>query len=238
MKANVRTVRTIVAIGVTLWLCGCSESQQPVESAPAVREDEAVITARFDRAMGPLADWLTIAETHPGTALATWKVKAGPEAPSPPNVLALTETRNRGSTYNLAIFKKPQFGDLDLSVKVRADKGEEDQGGGPIWRCRDENNYYICRFNPLEANFRVYKVVDAKRTQLATAETDAEAGKWHTIRIMMVGPQIECYLNGQKLLTAADDTIKEPGRIGFWTKADAATSFDDLTAREAASPTP
>ena len=35
-----------------------------------------------------------------------------------------------------------------------------DQGGGPVWRYQDANNYYIARMNPLEDNYRVYKVVE------------------------------------------------------------------------------
>jgi hypothetical protein len=45
-----------------------------------------------------------------------------------------------------------------VSVAVRADGGEVDQGGGPMWRVQDADNYYVCRFNPLESNFRVYFV--------------------------------------------------------------------------------
>jgi hypothetical protein len=41
---------------------------------------------------------------------------------------------------------------------VRADGGEVDQGGGPMWRVQDADNDYVCRFNPLESNFRVYFV--------------------------------------------------------------------------------
>ncbi len=223
---------TAMAAMMALGCCGCSQSPPPAgRAADAGREPGGFVTS-FDQPMGPLSDWLVLAETHPGQTPAQWEIKADPAAASPPNVLALTQTKNKGSTYNLAIFTKPQFRDLDLTVKVRADTGEEDQGGGPIWRCRDANNYYICRVNPLEANFRVYRVVDGKRTQLATAETDAAAGVWHTIRVTMTGSQIACHLDGRKLLAASDETLPEAGRIGLWTKADAATSFDDLSARD------
>jgi hypothetical protein len=155
-------------------------------------------------------------------------VVADPAAPSKPNVLAITSTANKGSTYNLALAQGTSYQDLDLTVKVRANTGEIDQGGGPIWRAKDGDNYYICRWNPLEDNFRVYKVVNGKRQQLASAETDVAADAWHTLRITMRGAHIECYLDGQKLLEGDDGTIPGPGMIGLWTKADAATAFDDL----------
>jgi hypothetical protein len=31
--------------------------------------------------------------------------------------------------------------------------------------------------------------------------------------------------------SAEDDTFTQPGKVGLWTKADAASSFDDLEAR-------
>ena len=171
-----------------------------------------------------------IRETNPTEAMATWHVLADASAPSKPNVLALTKTKNVGSTFNLAIAKNASLKDLDLTVQAKAVRGEEDQGGGPIWRCTDENNYYVCRFNPLESNFRVYKVVDGKRKQLDSAEIKTQTGKWYTVRVTMAGNEITCYLDGAKLLVAKDDTFKEAGMVGLWTKADAATSFDSLVA--------
>ena len=76
------------------------------------------------------------------------------------------KTENSGGTFNLLVGDKISFKDLDLSVKIRANTGEQDRGGGLIWRCKDENNYYICRANPLENNFRVYHVVSGVRQQM------------------------------------------------------------------------
>ncbi|MCH8054384.1 MAG: hypothetical protein IH895_10005, partial [Planctomycetes bacterium] len=135
--------------------------------------------------------------------------------------------------FNIAVQENATYADLDLSVKVKGVSGEEDQGGGPLWRCTDESNYYICRFNPLEDNFRLYKVIDGKRKQLATVKIETEAGKWYTVRVTMIDFEIACYLDGKKLLEAEDASLTEAGVIGLWTKADAVTSFDDLMVKAA-----
>ncbi len=176
------------------------------------------------------AAW-SIRQTRPTQSMATWRVVADPSAPSKPNVMALTKTDNYNGTFNLAIAEKTSFKDLDLTVRVKAVSGEEDQGGGPIWRCKDENNYYICRFNPLEANYRVYRVKDGRRKQLESIKIKSLADKWYDVRVTMVGDSITCYLDGKKLLEARDGTFADAGMIGLWTKADAVTSFDDLVAR-------
>jgi len=83
--------------------------------------------------------------------------------------------------------------------------------------------------NPLEDNYRVYKVVAGKRIQLGTKEgLKVPEGEWHTLKIKMVGDHIECFLDGKKLLDVRDDTIPKAGQVGLWTKADAQTSFDDF----------
>ncbi|MDY7109054.1 MAG: hypothetical protein SYC29_10505 [Planctomycetota bacterium] len=176
-----------------------------------------------------------IDETNPTEALAEWSVIADESAPSSPNAMALTASRNYDGTYNLAIAENTSYRDLDLTVMVQAVTGIEDQGGGPIWRCLDKDNYYICRFNPLESNHRVYCVKDGRRRQLDSARIELKAGRWYELRVVMIGPDITCYLDGERLLEVTDDTFTEAGNVGLWTKADAVTRFDDLTVRPAAS---
>jgi hypothetical protein len=113
-------------------------------------------------------------------------------------------------------------------VRLKAVAGETDRGGGLVWRAKDKNNYYIARYNPLEPNFRVYKVEDGKRTQLDHAEAPGDT-EWHTLRITMNGREIFGYLDGKNLLEAEDSTFVDVGKIGLWSKSDARSYFDDLT---------
>jgi YVTN family beta-propeller protein len=169
--------------------------------------------------------------TNQNGPVATWEVVPDAGAASSPNVLALSKiNHDAGGTYNLCWTDEVRFTDGVVEVKVRADSGKEDQGGGPIWRVKDKDNYLVARYNPLEENFRVYYVKDGSRKQLATAKIApaVPAGEWFTIRIEQNANTITCFLNGKKELEATDDHITEEGGIGLWTKADAAASFDDL----------
>ena len=173
------------------------------------------------------AGWLS-GKTGKGPG-SLWKVIEDDSAPSGTHVLAQISSEGPNRLFNLCVCDEALLTDVDLPVAFKAVKGRIDQGGGPIWRCRDENNYYIARMNPLENNFRVYKVVAGKRTQLGSTNVEAPAGKWHTIRIVQKGNQIQCYLNGKQHLKVNDDTFTGEGKVGLWTKADAVTSFDDFT---------
>ena len=97
-----------------------------------------------------------------------WRVMADETAPSKPNVLAQL-AKNSGSTFNITLIKDTSYKDLRLSVWLKAIAGSEDQGGGVVWRAKDAKNYYIARWNPLEDNFRVYKVVEERRRRIAQA---------------------------------------------------------------------
>jgi len=156
-----------------------------------------------------------------------WKVVADETAPSKGQILAQVAKSDK-QIYNIALVNDVNVRNVDLSVKMRPLAGEIDQGGGVVWRAKDAKNYYICRYNPLEGNFRVYKVEDGKRTQLGTADIDPPAG-WGTLRVTMTGEHIECFYNSQKHLDVQDATFKAAGKIGLWTKADAQTHFDDVT---------
>jgi hypothetical protein len=70
-------------------------------------------------------------------------------------------------------------------------------------------------------------IADAGNIPIKTRE-------WFTIKIVQQGDKIEGWPNGKKLLEAADNTLPEPGGLGVWTKADAASSFDDFVARSPA----
>ncbi len=167
----------------------------------------------------------------PGSAFVAgpgdWRIQASPTAPSKPNVLAQLAKNDR-SAFNVLLVNDTAYEDLDLSVRMHAVAGEIDQGGGLVWRARDAQNYYVARYNPLEDNFRVYKVVAGRRTQLQSADIPKSEG-WQTLRITMKGDAIECFLDGRRFLQATDSTFSGPGKIGLWTKADAQTMFDDLT---------
>jgi hypothetical protein len=147
------------------------------------------------------------------------------------NHVLYQKARNDDDTFNVALAAGTSYNDIDLSVRLRAVAGDLDRGGGVVWRAKDRKNYYIARYNPLEDNFRVYKVVDGKRSQFAGARIPGDE-KWHTLRVTMVGPRITCYLDGQKHLEAEDATFPGPGMIGLWSKADAQSYFDDLTVSE------
>ncbi len=163
-----------------------------------------------------------------GGAQEKWAVTADATAPSKPNVVVQTSTDQTDYRFPLLISDEGSFQNLDLSVKFKAVSGNIDRAGGLVFRLKDANNYYIVRANALENNYRLYHVVNGRRSQFAGANFKVTSGEWHELRVETVGNKISCYYDGTKRIEATDDTFKDAGKVGLWTKADSITYFDDL----------
>ncbi|NIA31121.1 MAG: DUF1080 domain-containing protein [Actinobacteria bacterium] len=195
------------------------------EESEEENEEETVFNFDSD-VVGSLPQGWSNRKTGKG-GLGSWSVMADPTAPSKPNVLAQTSKKNPGYHFNVAVAEQTHFSDVEIELKFKAIDGQEDQGGGPVWRYKDADNYYVCRANPLESNFRVYKVVDGNRKQLQSAKVDIPANVWHSLKVKNVGNHIQCWYDGKLYLDTTDDTFTS-GKVGLWTKADAVTWFDNV----------
>lgn len=203
------------------------DEEESDEEEEREAEDEELVFNFDSDPVGALPNGWSNQKTGKG-GLGSWTVLTDSTATSKPNVLAQTSKENPGYHFNLAVAEQTHFSDLEIELKFKAVDGQEDQGGGPVWRYQDADNYYICRANPLESNFRVYKVVDGNRKQLQSAKVEIPSGVWHSLKIKNMGNHIQCWYNGKLYLDVTDDTFTS-GKVGLWTKADAVTWFDDMT---------
>lgn len=199
---------------------------QQVMAGESVKD--AIVLDFEDVPIDQLPEGWKVTATNQKGPQATWKVIEDKTAPSGKKVLAmLSPNHDSEVTFNICWTDFVLFRDGEIEISFKAIKGEKDQGGGPIWRYQDHNNYYIARANPLENNFRVYKVVNGNRKQLASANVEITSGKWHTIKIISMQDKIQLFYDG-KFYLEVKDTAFEQGSIGLWTKADAITAFDDI----------
>lgn len=151
-----------------------------------------------------------------------------PDAVSGTRVFGIAETRNAGQTYNLALLEATSLRDGAVAVSVRAHSGHQDRGGGLVFRARDADHYYVARWNPLENNVRFYVVQGGTRTPLGRTDVELDPEVWHRLEVLFAGDRFELLVDERSVLTVSDSTFPGPGKVGLWTKADAATWFDDL----------
>jgi hypothetical protein len=99
---------------------------------------------------------------------------------------------------------------------------------GVMVRYRDANNYYVARANALEDNVNLYKVQDGRRTEIAGKKIKVTGGQWHTLGLRAVGTKLQVFFDNEQVVQASDETFKEAGKAGLWTKADSVTEFDSV----------
>jgi len=119
--------------------------------------------------------------------------------------------------------------DGDVEVKFKPISGSEGQAGGLVWRARDANNYYVARANALENNVTIYHTVNGRRTEAKRTRMTVAGNQWHTLRVDFQGNHFTVLLDGKNALDWSDETFKDAGKVGVWTKADSVTLFDDFT---------
>src|SRR5437870_3374378 len=148
--------------------------------------------------------WKT-AKTGKGTG-GDWKIV---EDKDTPGGLSLAQTKaDKTATFNICVAEGTSYQDIDLTVSFKALAGDRDQGGGPVWRFQDENNYYVARMNPLEGDFRLFRVIGGKRTQLGdTVKVATKVGEWHTITVRHRGENIDCFFDDKQYFDLSDGSI-------------------------------
>jgi hypothetical protein len=162
--------------------------------------------------------------TKTGEGNPKWQIVADDSAPSKPNVLKQSGV----ATYPICIKDDTNLKDGFVEVKFKPIDGKEDQAGGVIWRCKDPDNYYIARANALEDNVCIYYTVNGRRTERKRINTKVASNQWHTLRVDFKDNDFVVTLDGKKTLTWKDDTFKDAGKVGVWTKADSTTLFDNF----------
>jgi hypothetical protein len=181
-------------------------------------------TITFDTAEAgkPPAGW-TASQT--GSGQAHWAVVPDATAPSKPNVLK----QSGNATYPVCIKDDTSIKDGFVEVKFKPVSGREDQAGGVLWRAKDANNYYVARANALEDNVTIYHTINGRRTEKKRTDMKVASNQWHTLRVEFQGNHFTVSLDGRKAIDWDDETFKDAGKVGVWTKADSVTLFDDFS---------
>jgi hypothetical protein len=163
--------------------------------------------------------------TQTGSGSAKWSVEADGTAPSKPNVLK----QSGRATYPVCLKDDTSITNGYVEVKFKPISGSEDQAAGLVWRAKDANNYYVARANALEENVTIYHTVNGRRTEKKRTSMKVAAQQWHTLRADFEGAHFVVSLDSKKAIEWDDETFKDAGKVGLWTKADSVTLFDDFS---------
>jgi hypothetical protein len=163
----------------------------------------------------------------PGNA--EWLVLGDVNPPSTPNKLIQTiDTRPAGSIA-VALRRKYEFRDGEISVGLRRGGGKS----GIALRATGEKDFVLVMVDGASGETRATSWVGGKATELARGQAVIDH-EWGTLTIKASGPSIEALWNGKPLLTATDPR-PAAGRVGLATAGPGQASFDELVFDVAAS---
>jgi hypothetical protein len=211
--------RSGVALGILWALAAVVAAQSSTSSAKTLTFDS-------DPVGDPPAGF-EFARTG-GGAEGTWVVRDDNDKPGS-HVLVQENADPTDYRFPLAVVKDGTYKDVTLSVKARPISGRVDQGFGMVWRYKDAGNYYITRCNADEDNCTIYHTVDGRRRPFQNKPIKVAKNVWHTLKLEAVGDHFVVWFDGTKVLDAKDETFRDAGKVGLWTKADSVIAFDDFT---------
>jgi len=157
-----------------------------------------------------------------------WVVRAAQDSPKN-HVLVQESADSTDYRFPIAVVNEGSYKDVTLSVRAKPVSGEVDQGFGLVWRYKNADNYYVTRCNADEDNCTIYHTIAGNRRAFQNKSVKVAKHTWHTLKAVASGNHFMVWLDGTKVLDANDDSFKDAGKVGLWTKADSVIQFDDLT---------
>ena len=160
------------------------------------------------------------------TRSARWEV-----AQDGDNHVLAQKAKNDDGTFNVALVDGTSYKDVDLSVRLRAVAGETRPGRrrGLAGEGQEELLH-----RPLQPARRQLPRLQGRGRQADPVPVGQGPRRREVAHATGDDGRAEDHLlpRRQKYLEAEDATFPEAGKIGLWSKADAQSYFDDLTASE------
>ncbi len=216
-------MRILATLALSILVLLCFGAALPAQQSAAGGK---TFTFDNDPVGSPPAGW-AFARTG-GGAEGKWVVRDDRDKPGN-HVLVQESADPTDYRFPMAIVKEGSYRDVTLSVRAKPVSGEVDQGFGVVWRYKDANNYYVTRCNADEDNCTIYHTVNGRRRSFRNKGIKVAKNTWHSLKMQAAGNHFVVWYDGTKVLDATDDTFKDAGRVGLWTKADSVIEFDDFT---------
>jgi hypothetical protein len=137
---------------------------------------------------------------------------------------------NGAAGFPLALFDEPkQFANGTVRVQFRLVAGKDDHTAGLVFGHQPGGTYFYVRYNTKDGNVALWRMDGPTRTVVKHGDEHAqlELGTWHDLQLTVDGRRVRASANGR---LHVEHELDQPvtGRLGLWTKPDAASAFRNL----------
>jgi hypothetical protein len=139
------------------------------------------------------------------------------------------------ANHSLAVYKPVSVTDAEISLRIKATGGREDQGGGVALRLTSPDSYYLVEMDARRDRVVFLRVANGDAEEIISVDADIATNAWHRLTVRAVDDEFVVSLDGVWAFTVFDNALSQPGRVALWTAADSITRFDSLAI---APPTP
>lgn len=186
---------------------------------PACGEPEVLLTEGFDG--GTLDGW-TVLDVGTNLAPSSWSASGG-RATQTSNIWGHPSGGDSGGTF-LTYDSGFDWSSYRARLRLRS---SDDDGIGVLFRYQDADNYYAFYLHSQLSQRRLLRRVDGQETILAEDSFAYRLNDDYLVEVVVNGIQIEIYLDSVLVLTAEDDELAS-GTIGFLSRANDGSRFDDV----------
>ncbi len=110
-----------------------------------------------------------------------------------------------GAQVERTLASDAEFGDGKLSLELSSD---DDDGLGLAFRMQDPEHYYLFAMDR-QRGFRTLTCKDGDSYRLISSrETNYRPFRWYRISVVLDGPKITVFIDGEKELEAEDNTFR------------------------------
>jgi hypothetical protein len=129
----------------------------------------------------------------------------------------------------LAIYKSALPKDLEVSLRLKATAGKQDQGGGVAVRLMSPDNYYLVQVDALRDRVILLLVANGVSEEIVGVDADIASHTWHTLAVRAEDNRFAVTFDGNWIFTGYDQTLSHAGRVALWTNGNSVTRFDSIT---------
>ena len=143
--------------------------------------------------------------------------------------LAIQRRGTASAADSLAIYSAVSPNDAEISLRIKATGGMEDQGGGIVVRLTAPDDYYLVQLDVRRNRVAFLRVTNGAREEIVGADADLATHEWHRLVVREKTDEFVVSVDESWMFTAFDKTFSRAGRIALWTGTDSITRFDSIT---------
>jgi hypothetical protein len=129
--------------------------------------------------------------------------------------------------FAVAILAKPQYQDVEISVRLKASGGS--RSAGLVWKYQDPLNHYAVQLDLVRQDISMYRIVSGNRIRIEREDDlELDPDAWHSLRVLQERGEIRVYLGGIRVFGERDRLPRAPANVGLWAAGDATVMFDDF----------